>query len=382
MFKTSLRTKMLPCNILLFVILFSEGWFENDCEIRAAMQKGENSMVSLKDISAACGVSIATVSKALNHHTDISEETRANVLRVANEMGYYPNSAAKALKTNRTHNIGVLFVDNAQSGLTHDFFAYILNSFKESAEARGYDLTFINSNKTRPNKMSYLAHAKYRGFDGVCIACVNFYDPEVIELVRSDIPIVTIDHMFNNRTAILSDNVKGMRDLLTYVYGKGHRRIAYIHGEENSAVTHSRLSSFFRTADELGLTVPDDYIKEAPYRSTKETEQRTAELLDLPEPPTCILYPDDFSAFGGMNAITERGLSVPGDVSIAGYDGIRIARHIEPQLTTIRQDTQRMGREAANELIELIEHPKTTLVKQIIVEGSVYEGGTVKDIRA
>ena len=75
-------------------------------------------------------------------------------------------------------------------------------------------------------------------------------------------------------------------------------------------------------------------------------------------------------------------MSVPGDVSIAGYDGIRIARHIEPQLTTIRQDTQRMGREAANELIELIEHPKTTLVKQIIVEGSVYEGGTVKDIRA
>lgn len=339
-------------------------------------------MVSLKDISAACGVSIATVSKALNNHNDISAETKEHIRKVADELGYYPNSAAKALKTNRTHNIGVLFVDDANSGLTHDFFANILNSFKKSAEEKGYDITFINSNKTRPNKMSYLAHARYRAFDGVCIACVNFYDPEVIELVRSDIPVVTIDHVFNNRTAILSDNVKGIRDLMNFVYSRGHRKIAYIHGEENSSVTHSRLSSFFRTAEEFSLKIPDEYILEAPYRSTRETQERTEQLLDLPDPPTCILYPDDFAAFGGLNAITERGMSVPEDISIAGYDGIRIARHIEPQLTTIRQDTDRMGREAARELIDLIERPKTTLIRQIIVEGSVYEGGTVRDLTA
>ncbi|WP_130837145.1 LacI family DNA-binding transcriptional regulator [Lachnoclostridium sp. Marseille-P6806] len=336
-------------------------------------------MVSLKDISAACGVSIATVSKALNNHNDISAETKAHIKEVAAELGYYPNSAAKALKTNRTYNIGMLFVDEAQNGLTHDFFAYILDSFKRKAESMGYDITFINGNKTRSNRMSYLAHARYRGFDGVCIACVNFYDPEVLELVRSDIPVVTIDHMFNNRTAILSDNVGGMRDLLSYVYGKGHRRISFIHGLDSS-VTQGRVSSFFKTADELGLEIPDEYIREAPYRNTDETARQTEELLDLPQPPTCILYPDDFSAFGGINAIKERGLSIPEDISVAGYDGIRIARHIEPQLTTIRQDAERMGMEAARELILQIERPRTTLTRQIIVKGSVYEGKTVGEI--
>ena len=104
-------------------------------------------MVSMKDISIACGVSVATVSKALNDHSDIGEETKNRIRKVAKEMGYYPNSMARALKTNRTYNIGVLFVDDAQSGLTHDFFSYVLDSFKRTVEESGYDITFINSSK-------------------------------------------------------------------------------------------------------------------------------------------------------------------------------------------------------------------------------------------
>lgn len=336
-------------------------------------------MVSMKDISVTCGVSVATVSKALNNHSDIGEETKEHIRQVAKEMGYFPNSAAKALKTNRTYNIGVLFVDDDQSGLKHDYFAYVLDSFKRTAEQRGYDITFINCCKTRTNRMSYLEHAMYRGFDGVVIACIDFYDPNVVELVRSEIPVVTIDHLFNNRIAIISDNVKGMKDLLTFVYKKGHRKIAYIHGAD-SAVTQGRLSSFYKTAEELGLEVPDEYVKEAAYRDTKATYARTQELLDLPNMPTCILYPDDFASFGGINAIKERGLGIPGDISVAGYDGIRIGRHLEPQLTTLWQDTEQLGAKAAENLINLIEHPKTTLIQQIVVEGEVFEGKSVRDI--
>ena len=89
--------------------------------------------------------------------------------------------------------------------------------------------------------MSYLEHCRYRGFDGVIIACVDFYDAQVIELVISDIPVVTIDHLFNNRIAVMSDNVRGMQELLQYVYNQGHRKVAYIHGAD-SAVTQARLS--------------------------------------------------------------------------------------------------------------------------------------------
>ncbi len=337
-------------------------------------------MVSMKDISIACGVSVATVSKALNGHNDIGEETKKLIRRTAKEMGYVPNSASKALKTHRTYNIGVLFMDESQSGLKHDYFSYVLDSFKRTIEQHGYDMTFINCCKTRTNRMSYLEHARYRGFDGVAIACVDFYAPEVMELVRSSIPVVTIDHLFNNRMAVISDNVKGMKDLLTFIHGKGHRRIAYIHGAD-SAVTQSRLSSFYKTAEELGMEIPDEYVKEAAYRDTKATFAKTSELLDLPKPPTCILYPDDFASFGGINAVKDRGLDIPQDISVAGYDGIRIGRHLEPQLTTLRQDTERLGAEAAENLIRLIEFPKTTVVRTIVIEGEVFEGKTVGEIQ-
>ncbi|MCR5033634.1 MAG: LacI family transcriptional regulator [Lachnospiraceae bacterium] len=337
-------------------------------------------MVSMKDISKACGVSIATVSKALNDHHDISQETKDKVRATARELGYHPNSSARALKTNRTYNIGILFRDDMDDGLVHDFFSGILNSFKAAAEAEGYDITFLNNSKTGKNRMSYLQRSRYRGFDGVAIICVDFSNPEVLELVQSEIPVVTIDYIFNNRTAIVSDNAKGMRDLLHFIYKKGHRKIAYIHGAP-SAVTQTRLSSFFKTAQELNLEIPDEYLKEAAYRSTDEAEKRTAELLNLPDPPTCILYPDDFACYGGINKIREMGLSVPEDISVAGYDGIRMGRHIEPKLTTIRQDANLMGKVAAEKLIAQIDSPKTTLIEQVVIEGEVYEGKSVKDLK-
>lgn len=333
-------------------------------------------MVSMKDISAACGVSIATVSKALNDHGDISEETKKCIRQVAKDMGYFPNAQARALKTNRTYNIGVLFEDEARSGLTHDYFAYLLDTFKRTVEENGYDVTFINSSRKGRKQLSILEHCRYRGFDGVMIACVKFTDPEVVELVHSDMPIVTIDYIFDNGIAVMSDNVKGMRDLLTYIYEQGHRRIAYIHGAD-SGVTRKRVSSFYKTAEELGLTIPDEYIKEIAYRDAKAAGEMTKELLRLKELPTCIIYSDDFACIGGMSVIREAGYKVPQQISVAGYDGINIGRYMEPQLTSIRQDTHRLGYEAAKKLIALIERPKTTLREPVMVGSILYTGGTV-----
>lgn len=128
------------------------------------------------------------------------------------------------------------------------------------------------------------------------------------------------------------------------------------------------------------MHVPDAYIKAAGYRDTKAAGIATGELLDLEERPTCILYPDDFACYGGINVINERGLSIPGDISVVGYDGIRIARHLEPKLTTLKQDTRGLGREAAMKVIDLIERPRTTLIEQIVIQGEVYPGNSVADL--
>ena len=336
-------------------------------------------MVSMRDVAIACGVSVATVSKAINNHSDISEETKAMIRKKAKDMGYFPNSSARALKTNRSYNLGVLFVDQGRSGLTHDYFAAVLDAFKVTAESKGYDITFINCSKTRKERMSYLEHSRYRGLDGVVIACVDFYDPEVVELVNSDIPVVTIDHVFNDRICVTSDNIGGMQDIVRYVAGKGHRKIAYVHGDD-TAVTRARLTSFYKTMEECGLPINDDYVIESKYRDTKLAAEITNRLLDSKNPPTCILYCDDFSAIGGLNAMKARGLHVGEDISIAGYDDIVLAAQLEPRLTTIHQDTCKMGSAAAECLINMIEKPKTTLIEQVVVPGWLIEGASVGNV--
>ena len=335
-------------------------------------------MVSMKEIAKKCNVSVASVSKALNGYSDISEETRKMILKTASEMGYLPNSSARTLKTKRSYNIGVMFVDEAASGLTHDYFNHVLETFKRTAEERGFDITFT-SGKISGQKLSYYEHCRYRGVDGVVIACVDFYADEVQELIRSEIPVVTIDHVFDGNIAVVSNNGQGMEDLVTYIYNQGHRRIAYIHGD-NTSVTRIRLTSFYRTLQRMGVETPDDYIKESPYRDADSAAKATRELLDLPNPPTCILYPDDYAAIGGIKEIRERGLRIPEDISIAGYDGITIAKILEPKLTTLCQDTVAIGRIAAEKLIDLIENPKTTMIDKFTVDGTLFKGASVKQL--
>lgn len=335
-------------------------------------------MVSVKDIALACNVSVATVSKALNGYSDISEKTRETVRKKAAELGYLPNLAAVALKTNRTYNIGILFYDDAGTGLTQEFFAKVLQGIKEEAEGKGYSITFIN-NRLGGRKVTYTEHCRHRGYDGVVIACINFSDPDVIELAESDIPVVTIDHIYERNSSVSSDNEKGAADLVRFVYDKGHRRIAFIHGS-SSAVTDERLKGFKEECKRLGLDVPEEYFLECSYRDTKKVAECTEKLLELKNPPTCILFPDDYTAMGGINVIKGKGLNIPEDISVVGYDGTGYSRFCDPELATLVQDTDRMGRLAAGKLIRLIEKPKETEITHEVVEGFISIGKSVKQI--
>ncbi len=332
-------------------------------------------MATIKEIAKACGVSPATVSKALNNYPDIGAETAAMVRETARELGYFPNSAARALKTNHTNNLGVLFIDKMGSGLGHEYFSAMIESFKAQAERLGYDITFISRN-IGGVPMSYLEHCRYRHCDGVVIASVDFTDPGVQQLVNAEIPVVTIDHVFNNRTAILSDNVDGMQQLTRYVCDMGHRRIAIIHGEDTS-VTQKRLAGFFMACESFGIKPPPEYVKSALFHDPKSSGLATRELLALPEPPTCILYPDDFSFIGGMNEVERHGLKIPADISVAGYDGILLSQVLRPRLTTTMQDTLAIGQAAAQKLVQAIEAPKTAFPEQIVIPGKLLEGETV-----
>lgn len=329
--------------------------------------------VTIKDVARNCGLSISTVSKVFNGYPDISEATRQQVMDTAREIGYRPNALARALKTNRSYNLGVLFVDENVSGLMHPFFASVLNAFKEEAERHGYDITFINHN-IGDMDMTYLEHCRYRNVDGVCLACVDFYSDEVVELVKSSIPCITIDHSFDNCVSIISDNVKGMRMLVDRAASLGHKRIAYIHGQRNSFVTENRIQSYYQAMQINGLPVPKGYVVQGRYDDMKSIRDSLIALLERKDRPTCILLPDDASYFGSLDIMRGKGLRVPQDISIAGYDGIRAVQEVSPRLTTIRQDCQSMGQQAVLHLLDRIEHPNrkhggTVLIPTMLIEG-------------
>ena len=311
--------------------------------------------VTIRDVAARCGLSVSTVSKAFNNYGDISAETRDTVLAAAAEIGYHPNSIARMLKTNRSNNIGVVFTEDMERGLTHSFFAALLNAFKRESEKRGYDITFINHNIGKSG-MTFLEHCRYRNVDGVCVACTNFYSPEIVELMNSGIPVVTIDHPYPDRGCVLSDNTDGVRQLVRYAYELGHRQIAYLYGQD-AYVTDRRLESFFRSTRELGLEIPSDFVIRTRYDDPATCEENVERLMKHSQRPTFILTPDDHSALGALRALHSLELSVPADVSVAGFDGIDIGQTIRPKLTTVEQDTDTMGTLAATTLIRLIENP-------------------------
>ncbi|MBP5159316.1 MAG: substrate-binding domain-containing protein, partial [Lachnospiraceae bacterium] len=215
--------------------------------------------------------------------------------------------------------------------------------------------------------------------DGVIIAEVDFEDPAVIRLVNSEIPTVTLDYAFNNHTAIVSDNVSGVNEIVKFAYKRGHRKIAFIHGEM-TAVTQIRLASFYRTCKELGIEVPEEYVIQATYHDPNASAQATKKILKLKDRPTCILYPDDFSFIGGMNVFEQEGLSIPDDISVAGYDGILMSQMLRPKLTTYQQDAIAIGKEASRRLVDIVENPKLAIAEVVQIPGKLLEGGTIKDL--
>lgn len=310
-------------------------------------------MVTIYDIATACGCSSATVSKALNNYPDVSAKTKERILKKAKELGFVPNLQARALSMNKTWNIGVLFEDKSQSGLTHHFFSQVLQGVKEQAEEKGYDITFISKNLGGV-EMSYLEHCNRRKVDGVVIACIDFDDPQISELMESNIPVVVIDYIANNVSSIMSDNFKGLNELTKYLISLGHRDIVYVYGHE-VYVTDERLRGFKNALSEAGIPFHDDMLIRSKYSEKHQNIEAVEQLLKRDKLPTAVIFPDDYSAIWGIYALREHGIRVPEDISVAGFDGVEIGEMVYPRLTTIKQNTSRLGKEASQKCIQMLE---------------------------
>ena len=330
-------------------------------------------MVRLKDIAEACGVSVATVSRALNGLTNENKERTAFICQTAREMGYYPNAAARTLKTSRSNNIGILY----ENQMNHEYFSSLLDALRTVADERGYDLTIIGRNGSDSNE-TYYDHARRRNLDGVIMIQADFESTEVVRLANSDMPTVVIDHAYEGCDCVSSDNRASLERIVCHVYNHGHRKIAFVTGQD-SAVMRERLAGFYKICAELGIRVPEGFVREGRFHDPERCTAIVRELLRGEEKPTCILCPDDYSCLGALWDLKAKGVRVPEEVSLIGYDGVRMSRMIRPMLTTYRQDTEVIAREAVALLIEAIEMPETHKPRQITVEGMLTEGETLSN---
>ena len=328
-------------------------------------------MVRLKDIAEVCGVSVATVSRALNGLTSDSKERTAFICQTARDMGYYPNAAAKTLKTSRSSNLGILYEDH----MNHDYFSSLIDELRLEADQNGYDLTLLGRGGLSDN--NYYEHARQRNLDGVIVVQADYDAAGIIRLATSSIPTVIIDHTYEGCDCVISDNRASMEQIVRHLFSRGHQRIAFIQGEKG-AVSRERLAGFYKVCAELGIRVPVEYVREGRFHEPAQCAAFIRELLSLEEPPTCVLCPDDYSCLGALWLLEAQGIRVPQDVSLVGYDGIRMSQMIQPRLTTYCQDAARIAREVFALMIDAVENPDSHVPKHVIVSGMLIEGETVK----
>ena len=337
-------------------------------------------MATIYDIARMCGLSPATVSKALSGASDVSMATRNKVRQMAGSVDYVPDGRARGLSQNRTWTISVLCQDGSEMGLRHYLFAEIIESFKSVVERHGYDLFFI-SNQLGKMGLTYYGHCRYRKADGVFIVNTNHQSSDARELIESELPSVAIDYFDASISGVMTDCDKSMALLYNHLFGLGHRNIVYMHGEGSKPITGMRIKGLNKAMAKKGQTMRPDALVPSKYYSIQGGYQSMTEVLKRTDRPTAVIASDDYSAVGAIQAVRDHGLSVPEDISVVGFDGIEITQLFSPKLTTIRQDTMGMGAKAAECLLKQILGFDRYKPENIILEPQLLIGESSRRIR-
>jgi LacI family transcriptional regulator len=328
-------------------------------------------MTTIQELAARTGVSVATVSRALNGSPEVSEATRERILRLAHELDYTPSAAARTLVSRRSHVVGVILETGpGHPDLLHPFFQEVLVGLKHGAGAKGYDLLLFATDEPGNGfggTHSYLRRAGHHGVDGVVVMGFDGRDPEMRKLTDSGLPCMAIDaDPGGDRTGyVMSQNRQGAAQAVRHLYELGHERIATVTGPTSMLPGEDRLTGYREELARLGLPVRDDYVLEGDFYD-ESGYRATRRLLELDEPPTALFAASDLMAAGALRAAHDLGVAVPEGLAIVGFDDIALAALIQPSLTTVRQNMKAIGKAAAEALGEMIDDPEAAPARVLV----------------
>lgn len=307
--------------------------------------------VTIDDVAREASVSISTVSHVINGTRFVAEATKERVLVAIERLGFEPSSVAQSLKRDRSHAIGLLITD-----ISNPFFTSIVRGIEDVASRAGYSLILCNTDENPEKELSYLRMLRRKRVDGILLASTGTPQPYMDSLVEANFPIVCIDRPAPGRPcdAVLVENVAGACAAVEHLIKLGHDRVGVISGLAPVGTSSERLEGYRQALRAHGLPEDPQLIREGNSRLDGGYRQML-ELLDLPARPTAVFTTNNLMTLGALAALQTRGVAVPADLAVVGFDDFEWAIVLRPRLTTVAQPTYEIGETAARLLLERIE---------------------------
>ncbi len=303
--------------------------------------------VTIKDVAREAGFSVATVSRVLNNSGPIREETRRRVEEVADRLHYTPNVAARSLITRKTLTIGVLLPD-----LYGEFFSEVIRGIDRAARTGGYHLLVSGSHNDR-EEIEAAVQAMHGRVDGLIVMSPGLEPRAIVAGLPRRLPVVLLncDVEETGFDAVNVDNYGGAREMVRHLLGLGHRRVAILGGARDNSDARERLRGYRDAIAEadadisVKLQIEGDFTESSGHRSARQ-------LLGLDPRPTAVFAANDSMAIGALSAFREAGVEVPGEMAVAGFDDIPIARYVSPPLSSVHVPIRGLGVRAVERLLE------------------------------
>jgi LacI family transcriptional regulator len=314
-------------------------------------------MTSIARVAERAGVSITTVSRVLNNSSHpVGEEVRKRVLKAAKALNYSPSALARAMVTKSTRIIGVIVGDVADP-----YFATVVRSIADAARLQGYLTITCNSDRVPDIELNFARLLRDYRADGIIFAGGGLTNASYLAEIEGILswfearqtPVIVLGHHLFDRPQVNIDNNQATRDMTSYLIDLGHQRIGYIKGPSGLTTSKLRLQGYQQALTDHGVSFDPALIIDGDF--TYESGERAAEqLLNCPDKPTAIFASNDVAAIGCMASLKERGINIPGQMTVVGFDNIPSTRYVDPRLTTVDVPMRAMGAEGVRQIIRVI----------------------------
>ncbi|MCB0166201.1 MAG: LacI family DNA-binding transcriptional regulator [Anaerolineae bacterium] len=318
--------------------------------------------VTRKEVAARAGVSVAVVSYVVNNGPrPVSPETQAKVQQAIDELGYYPNELARSLSRQQTATIGLII-----PSLLNPVFAEIAESLERACVSAGYLVILGGTGRDLRKEVEFAKLLRAKQIDGVVVLPSESPQAILEPLQQADIPVVILEHNLPNIHCITMDELQGARLAMQHLLSLGHHRIGMIKRQPSSALSNLRFVGYCDNLVEAGIPCdPTLVIESKAGQAAGYTSMR--QLLALPNPPTAVFAHNDMLAMGAIRAIHDAGLTVPGDISIVGYDDTSNAAYLNPRLTTVKSPVAEMGHRAGQIIMKLAQKQRDLPAQTIML---------------